>query len=122
MFNCAGIGLHVERELYAVDDAQPAVLDALESIRRPGHFRATVAIEPLARGRAAFALAYTKSVLRGTPEHAGYEIFAKTKQQSHPIGLTPSAAGSGVTALASVARRFREWASSLEELLLQRQP
>lgn len=72
MLDRPGVGLNVKGELYAVDDARLAVLDALESIGRPGNFRRLVEVGPIGGGDACRAYAYMKAPELAIPVHSGY--------------------------------------------------
>src|SRR5215210_2379914 len=72
MLDRPGIGFQVKGELYEVNAAALAVLDALESVGKPGNFRILMDVESLAGTGTTRALAYVKSAEQATPLHTGY--------------------------------------------------
>ncbi|MEZ2224054.1 gamma-glutamylcyclotransferase family protein [Rhizobium sp. RCC_161_2] len=67
-----GTGLIVTGELYNVDGPTLHNLDRLESIGKPGHFRGSVEIEPVAGGDPCTAFAYFKPRSLARPIHSQY--------------------------------------------------
>ena len=72
MFAEPGEGSRVKGEVYEVDDERLGVLDALESISKPGNDRITTKVEPLVGGTALRAFIYIKARGLATPVHTGY--------------------------------------------------
>jgi len=71
MLNQPGKGLRVRGELYQVEDARLAAIDAIESVGKPGNLRLSVEVEPLAGGLAVAAFAYLKAPELAIPAHTG---------------------------------------------------
>jgi gamma-glutamylaminecyclotransferase len=72
MLNEPGCGRRVCGELYHVEDWRLRLIDTLESIGQPQHFRYSIEVEPLAGGLATSAFAYMKAHDLATPAHTGY--------------------------------------------------
>jgi gamma-glutamylaminecyclotransferase len=71
MLDQPGDGRQVIGELYEVDDRTVRRLDALESVDRPGQFRAVLLVERLGGGPAMPAYVYMKSPRLARPRHSG---------------------------------------------------
>ena len=69
MMNEPGVGHRVIGELYELDEAQLARLDALESIGEPGNFRIPVEVEPIHSGAPCTGFVYMKSRALADPIH-----------------------------------------------------
>jgi gamma-glutamylaminecyclotransferase len=72
LLNQPGTGRQVKGELYEIETARLALLDALESIGQPGNLRVIVAVEPLAGGAARSAWVYMKISALASPVHTAY--------------------------------------------------
>jgi gamma-glutamylaminecyclotransferase len=72
LLNQPGIGRQVKGELYEVEAARLAMLDALESVGQPGNLRVIVAVEPLEGGAARSAWVYMKTSALASPVHTTY--------------------------------------------------
>jgi 5-formyltetrahydrofolate cyclo-ligase len=72
MLDRPGAGERVRGELYEVDDAALARLDAMESVGQPDNFRVPIAVEWTERGEICEAHAYVKSPELAAPAHSGY--------------------------------------------------
>lgn len=70
MMNEPGSGLQVHGELYEVDDTRLALLDALESVGKPGNFRVVIEVEALDGSTRWQAFAYVKSRVFASPVHS----------------------------------------------------
>jgi len=71
MLNQPGKGLRVRGELYQVEDARLAAIDAIESVGKPGNLRLSVEVEPVIGGPALMAFAYMKAPELAMPAHTG---------------------------------------------------
>jgi gamma-glutamylaminecyclotransferase len=83
MLNRPGSGFRVHGELYEIEDAQLAIIDALESIGQPGNERIVVEVELSEGGRSA-AFAYVKSPDIATPAHSGLLADYQDRRFVHP--------------------------------------
>jgi gamma-glutamylaminecyclotransferase len=72
MFDEPGTGVQVHGELYELELAALARLDALESIGLPGNFRRPVHIESIDTGQHTTAFAYMRSRALTAPIHSDY--------------------------------------------------
>jgi gamma-glutamylaminecyclotransferase len=72
LLNQPGAGRQVKGELYEVDAARLALLDALESVGQPGNLRVIVAVEALESGVARSAWIYMKCSALASPVHTAY--------------------------------------------------
>lgn len=72
MLTQEGTGMRVQGELYKVDDAGLARLDALESVGQPGNLRVPIAVERIKSRETCEALAFMKSPALAQPAHTGY--------------------------------------------------
>src|SRR5215213_1274246 len=84
MLDRPGIGFQVTGELYEVSAAELAVLDALESIGKPGNFRILVEVESLAGTDTTTAFTYVKYAEQATPVHTGYLDDYQDALSFHP--------------------------------------
>src|SRR5436309_5661859 len=72
MMNEPGVGQRVVGELYEIDAAGLARIDAMESIGQPGNFRIPVDVEPVDGGAPCAAFAYMKSRALADPIHTDF--------------------------------------------------
>jgi gamma-glutamylaminecyclotransferase len=72
MLNEPGVGMHVEGELYEIDDDRLPLLDTMEHVGEPGNVRIIIAIEPLIGGAPISASADLKQRKLATPLHTHY--------------------------------------------------
>jgi gamma-glutamylaminecyclotransferase len=61
----------VRGELYQVEDARLAAIDAIESVGKPDNLRLSVEVEPLNGGPAVTAFAYMKTPELAIPARTG---------------------------------------------------
>jgi len=61
MLDKPGNGFHVSGELYEIDRARLAAIDAVESIGKAGNFRISIEVIPVEGGGRGHAFAYVKS-------------------------------------------------------------
>src|SRR5438270_11642597 len=69
MMNEPGVGHRVVGELYVLDSAGLARIDAMESIGQPGNFRIPVDVEPVDGRATCAAVGYRKSGALADPIH-----------------------------------------------------
>ena len=72
LVNEPGIGHQVLGELYEVDEAGLARIDAMESIGRPGNLRILIDVAPIHESISSKAYAYMKSRALADPIHSDY--------------------------------------------------
>ena len=72
MMNEPGSGRQVRGELYEVDDAGLARLDAVESVGKPGNWRIVIDVEALDGSARCPAFAYVKSRVFAIPIHSDW--------------------------------------------------
>jgi gamma-glutamylaminecyclotransferase len=72
IFNEPGVGHRLTGELYEVDEACLARLDAMESVGQPGNLRILIDVAPLHGGASTRAYAYMKSRALADPIHSEY--------------------------------------------------
>jgi gamma-glutamylaminecyclotransferase len=72
MLNEPGIGHQILGELYEVDEAGLARIDAMESIGRPGNLRILIDVAPVHEAMSSRAFVYMKSRALADPLHSDY--------------------------------------------------
>jgi gamma-glutamylaminecyclotransferase len=72
VLNRPGEGIRLRGELYEVDAAMLANLDALESVGQPGNFRIPVQVEAVGSDDIRSAYCFTKAPELANPRHSGY--------------------------------------------------
>ena len=72
IFNEPGAGHQLTGELYRIDEAGLARLDAMESVGQPGNLRIPVDITPVQDGAPCTAFAFMKSRALADPIHSDY--------------------------------------------------
>lgn len=72
IFDEPGVGLHIEGELYEVDENRLALLDRLESVGKPGNFRRTIDVEAMDGSDRFIVFAFMKARELAAPLHSDY--------------------------------------------------
>ena len=72
IFNEPGVGHQLTGELYRIDEAGLARLDAMESVGQPGNLRISVHVAPVQGGAPCTAFAFMKSRALADPIHSAY--------------------------------------------------
>jgi gamma-glutamylaminecyclotransferase len=72
MLDAPGKGLRVKGELYNIAESKLPLLDALESVGSPGHFRKSIQVCRDDGSETGWAFAFLKSPDLAIPVHSGY--------------------------------------------------